>query len=277
VQELPKNCRVHVVVVDNEGSPVTKKICDNTSAESQLQIIYCSVTSRGLSYVRNKAIDVALETADFLAFIDDDEVPISRWLMHLVSCQEAYNADAVSGPVIPYFTSTVPEWIRIGRFFDRDRHATGTRLKESRTGNVLLKVSAIADLGGFDDRYALTGGEDSDFFIRLFNAGGRIIWSDDAVVEEWLPPSRTCLTWLLLRAYRLGTTAASCHYGHLRRSMVTCRGLYRSSKGLCLLIGSVVRGMPSIVKAAQQVLFGAGMIAGSFGRPYHEYRRIHAA
>ena len=113
-------------------------------------------------------------------FIDDDEVPSPEWLKHLAACQQAYGADVVSGPVIPHFMSEVPQWITAGRFFERPRYATGTVLPEARTGNVLIRMEVFHRIGLFDDRFALTGGEDMDFFVRLYESGGLIFWADEA-------------------------------------------------------------------------------------------------
>lgn len=278
LQEIPADCEVRIFVVDNdEDSQLTKQICEENACKFKIPLIYCCEPRRGISYVRNKAIEVAQQVANFLIFIDDDEVPADGWLAYLIICQEKYKADAVAGPVVPHFMSTVPQWILEGRFFDRERYTTGTYLKVTRTGNVIIKLDIVDRIGRFDESYALKGGGDAEFFMRLYKAGGRIVWSDEAVVEEWLPPSRTQLRWLLQRAYSGGTTDA----GHRvregqSRARIVLRGILRMSMGICLTIVSIVQGKPETVRALQRILFGVGMIAGSFGWQYEHYRRIHS-
>ena len=40
---------------------------------------------------------------------------------------------------------------------------------------------------GSTEGYALKGGGDAEFFVRLSKSGGRIVWSDEAVVEGVAP------------------------------------------------------------------------------------------
>ena len=228
-QKMPAECVVMIVVVDNEGSLLTRDVCEESARNLKVPLTYCCEPRRGIPFVRNKALEIARQVADFLVFIDDDEVPLNGWLEHLVNCQETYNADAVSGPVVPHFTSEVPEWVRLGRFFDPTRYVTGTCLPVTSTGNVLLKVNILERIGGFDERYALTGDSDTDFFIRLYKSGGRIVWSDEAVVAEWIPPSRSQLKWLLARAYRGGTTYALLP-GHKSRPEIIVWGILHGGK-----------------------------------------------
>jgi glycosyltransferase involved in cell wall biosynthesis len=54
---------------------------------------------RGLSFVRNRAISEARAArADFVAFLDDDEVATAPWLTELLRVQGRYAADVVTGP-----------------------------------------------------------------------------------------------------------------------------------------------------------------------------------
>ncbi len=52
-QEAVPNCQFTIVVVDNEGSPRTKAICDEFALKLHFPLRYCSESRRGLSYVRN--------------------------------------------------------------------------------------------------------------------------------------------------------------------------------------------------------------------------------
>jgi len=273
-QDLPRECEVRIVVVDNEGSLLTREICDECRRGLLVPLTYVAENRRGLAHVRNRAVEVSKQFGEFLVFIDDDEVPMGQWLKHLVSCQEDSGADAVSGPVVPRFMSDVPEWIRVGRFFDREQYPTGTYLKESRTGNTLLKLSVFERIGGFDEQFTLTGGEDTDWFSRLHQSGGRIVWCNEAVVEEWVPAQRTRLKWLLARAYRAGTTAFLLS-GHEGRARTIVRGVLRVCKGVYAVIASAAKGKPQAVRGMQKILNGAGLIAGAVGLRYEEYGTTH--
>lgn len=278
-QEPVPRCQITIVVVDNEGSPQSKAICDEFVSKLKYPLRYCCELRRGLSHVRNKAVEVAAGFADALVFIDDDEVPSQGWLKHLLACQKAYGAEVVSGPVIPHFTSEVPQWISAGRFCERPRYPTGTVLQEARTGNVLIRMEVFDRIGLFDNRFALTGGEDWDFFVRLHESGGLISWADEAIVDEWVPASRMTLKYVLQGAYRRANVNAfrTCQSQSPVKSLVyVFRGVVRGMKGFCLLLASLARGKSEAVKALQRMSSGAGLIAGASGRRYEQYRTVHS-
>ena len=56
----------------------------------------------------------------------------------------------------------------------------------------------------FDPSLGLTGGEDGDLLARLQQEGARIVWCDEAIVNEPVEPSRLSLQWLMARALRGG-------------------------------------------------------------------------
>jgi glycosyltransferase involved in cell wall biosynthesis len=276
-QEPVRDWQITIVVVDNEGSPRVKTICDEFATNLKYSLCYCCEPRRGLSHVRNKAVEFAAGFAEALVFIDDDEVPSSDWLKHLAACQRAFGADVVSGPVIPHYMSAVPQWISAGKFFERPRHKTGTVLPEARTGNVLIAMKVFERIGLFDERFALTGGEDTDFFVRFGESGGLIFWADEAIVNEWVPASRMTLKYILQRAYRAGNFAAlrTCQ-SHLQRMLSAFRGILLSVKGICILLVSLTRGRCEVVKALRRVSHAAGLIAGASGRHYEQYRKVHS-
>jgi glycosyltransferase involved in cell wall biosynthesis len=279
-QEPLPGCQITIVVVDNEGSPQAKAICDEFASRLKYPLRYCCELRRGLSYVRNQAVELAAGFADALVFIDDDEVPSQGWLKHLAACQQAYRADAVSGPVVPHFMSKVPQWISAGRFFERPRYATGTVLPWAYTGNVLIRMEVFDRIGLFDDRFALTGGEDWDFFKRLYESGGLISWADEAIVDEWVPASRTTLKYVLQRAYRTGNVIAfrtSRSQSPVPRLIAVLRGVLCGMKSTCLLLASLARGRSEAVKAIQSVCCCAGLVAGASGRRYEQYRTVDSA
>jgi len=202
---------VDVVVVDNDPVGSARPACDAVRREHACRwpIAYLTEERRGISYARNAALSHAAEDADYVAFLDDDETPRARWLAELLHTRERYRADVVAGAVVPRFEVDPPKWVLKGRFFERRRHPTGTHIDRAATNNVLLR-SALnhVDDFWFDERYALTGGEDTHFFRRIHLAGKRMIWCDEAEVDDWIPPDRVDPAWICRRQYRIGTTEA---------------------------------------------------------------------
>ena len=231
----------------------------------------------GIPFARNTALDTCRQNSHFVVFIDDDEVPEPYWLDELLSVQQQYDADVVAGPVLPKFADGAPSWVVGGGFFERPRMRTGTPLRFAGTGNVLIRRSVLARTGiRFDDRFALSGGSDTHFFLRLHQAGCRMVWADEAVVHEWVPASRANLKWICRRAFRLGATMSRCElYTRPSARLVLVRiakGLGQIAWGFAALPTGLVWGRKSYVRALQRVSRGVGSLSGLIGFHYQEYR-----
>jgi succinoglycan biosynthesis protein ExoM len=270
-----------VVIVDNDGGASGRGAVERASEQLPFPVIYELEARRGISYARNRAVAVALaQGAEFVAFIDDDEIVSPGWLDEMLTVQRAYAADVVTGPVIPRFNDGVPDWIVRGRFFERPRFATGTLRRGGATNNCLISRRLFAGSAEpFDARFATSGGSDMHFFKRVARAGARIVWADRAVVEEWVPQSRARVPWLLQRAYR-GGNAFTLSERILDRSgkwllRRTGKGLARTIQGTLLVLPSIFLGRAPTVRALQKAAIGAGTLAAIMGSRYEEYRAVH--
>jgi succinoglycan biosynthesis protein ExoM len=272
---------VRVVVVDNDAAGPCRTIAEAQAPCFALGVRYVVEEQRGITYARNRCVSEAGDDVEFVAMLDDDEVPDRVWLAELLQVQATTKADIVTGPVVPYFPSPVPRWVRDGGFFDRPRHATGRRLPHAHTHNVLARRAVFEETGPFDNRFALTGGEDLEFFRRAVARGFTVVWADGAPVEEWIPASRTTLGWLLRRSFRGGTTLGLVDRD--RRDVLRARGgrvvrgIGRMVQGMLLapLAAASARRSVRFVRAMQLIARGAGMVVGAFGGRYEEYRVTH--
>jgi succinoglycan biosynthesis protein ExoM len=271
---------LEVVVVDNDAERSAEALCGEVAGRFRWRLEYTVEVRRGIAHARNCAIQRASPLADFIAFVDDDEVPDPLWLDELLRAQATCRADVVFGPVLPYFEADVPTWVREGGFFERRRYPTGHRLEYGGIGNSLISASLLREGGfRFDERLGLTGGEDTLMFRRMSRSGYTMVWADRAIVHEWIPASRTTARWVLQRAYRLGTTWSFCErdldpsLSHVLAR--TVRGLGRVALGASLLLPRTLRGRQAVLKSAREICFGLGSLAGIGGLRYEEYRRTH--
>jgi len=267
-----------VVVVDNDPAGLACEVCEEVSSKLRWPLECYIEPRRGISHARNSAIARVKEGTDFVAFIDDDEVPETSWLDELLYVQQSYGADVVSGPVLPRFIGDVPDWILKGKFFETERYPTGHLLNLSRTGNALVRSELFSKLGEpFDVRYAMTGGEDTLFFRRLHRAGYKMVWADDALVYDWVPEGRANARWILKRAYRAGNVFILVELNFRPLAKV---GIVRAAtasirivQGLLLATFSLALGRHVFVKGLQYMARGVGMFAGLAGMRYEQYRR----
>ena len=269
---------LELVLIDGEGSAY--EVYKDISRRARFPLKYDIEPRRGISYARNKAISCVEDDVEFVAFIDDDGVPIPTWLDELLNVQSLYKADVVSGPVLPKFDVPVPPWMLQGGFFEPLRYPTGYAITVAYTNNVLVRFGVFKELGkGFDERLDLSGGEDTLFFLRAHRAGYKMVWADEAIVHEWILPSRLNMRWMLQRTFRHGNAKTFCDI-YLGASL-RMRILQLAEAGKYILQGVLHGrlvlhfGKAGLVRSLQYIFYGAGVISALAGYRYEEYRRPH--
>lgn len=272
--------RVEIVVADNDPAASAQSVLKHMAATLPISIQSRHVTTPNISLARNTTVHAA--RGDWILFIDDDEEPDPNWIIALVETQRAFHADAVFGPVVPRFGPGTPAWMSAGGFFDRPRFPTGTRIGvgDARTGNVLVRRSALLKLSGpFDEAYGRTGGEDTILFSQLLARDALLIWCDEAVVHESVPPERATLHWLLRRSFRGGQSFMRAELQPLRGMSRMMWAGYLGSKALlqalvatlltlCWLPFSRIRSVIWLRTTASQL----GKLTSLTGHRYQEYR-----
>ena len=181
---------------------------DPAAAAATSRLVYVHEPEPGIVAGRNRALSQA-HGSDALVFIDDDEIPSPGWLKALVSTWRAQGCAAVTGPTPPTFEVAPSAWVVASGAFDSWEAADGAQVRSADTGNLLLDLAVVENLGlRFDPRYGLTGGEDSLFTRQLTRAGGVIRFAAGAVVTKRVPAARARRTWVLERSLRSGSSWA---------------------------------------------------------------------
>jgi hypothetical protein len=112
-------------------------------------------------------------------------------------------------------------------------------------------VTALIRELRFDLALGRSGGEDTDFFARLHQAGGSIEYAPEAWVEEPVPQARARFEWLARRRFRMGQT-----HGRLvaRQSSVGLLPVQTALAGLkvlyCLAAATAFAPLPARPRAA---------------------------
>ncbi len=282
LQDLIAQRRIpdEVIVVDNDAAETARAVVSRQiELGAPFPIVYASQPLKNISLTRNKTVELA--RGDWLAFIDDDERAPTAWLQELMDAAERFGADGVLGPVDPLVPGTAPAWIRRGRFYDFPRMSTGTVIPPNRLrfGNVLVRGSALRAMAGpFDPAYGLTGGEDGDLLARLVQSGQRIVWCDEAIVQEPVEPSRLSLRWLLKRALSGGQDFARHtligRYGAVSpaaRAIFLSRAVLQAVAAACLTLASWPLGRHVAAKWLIKLSANLGKISAFSGWRYREY------
>jgi succinoglycan biosynthesis protein ExoM len=262
-----------VVVVDNSPDAGARE-----SVQARGWADYVHEPRPGIAHARNASVRRALDLgAEFLIFVDDDSVVGDGWPGALVAFADRTGADAVAGAVVSRFPPATPAWLRGSAPYNLRRHPTGTRVPEAATANLLMRTSLFASrpsTAWFAPALGLSGGSDTDLTRRLVAEGATILWCDESVVEEIVPPERATAMWCLRRGARTAGIHTLLQHpsGVVPVLRVTAGGLARVVVGSALSLASVAaprvrgRGLWTLGR-------GIGVLAALRGHVLTEYRR----
>ncbi len=205
-QQLPDNWQLEVHVIDNDPESTLVNEVENWSMTTTIPIRYFREPRRGIPFARNTACEYSLKhQADWVVFIDDDELAMNGWLNAYAEAVAKYTSDVYTGPVKYIFPNDSAEWLANK---NEDKTIDGTLKERAATNNVMIAKHVLSPDGmnlTFDNQMSMMGGSDSDFFIRLVATGGKIIFVKNALVSEEVLPNRTTLVWRLKRQFRSST------------------------------------------------------------------------
>ena len=266
--------QIHIVVVDNDEACSAERV--SRTASLPWPLAYVAEPRRGITYARNRAIAEA-GAVDFISFIDDDEAPSPHWLDELLAAQREFTADVVSGPVFPNYAADTPDWIRRGDFFEARTAITGSLRQTCACNNVLIAAHVLKRVPRFDDAYALSGAEDTDFFLRVRQAGYKIVWSQEAAVFETVSPQRGTAAWLLRREYQTGNGWVFCEAGMDKTARTWMLRFCKAAAHVILGSGNVALRVAlmdkvGVVRSLQRVSLGIGMLTALVGHRFLAYR-----
>lgn len=205
---------VELIVIDNNPNSATRDICELTGASLPIRVHYSTEPHPGITWARNRAVAVALERgAEFIAFIDDDDVPLRDWLRQLLERQRATGADLVFGSWI--LDEQMPEWARETGIFrspsksKQDKKGGRYGLPDcASTCNLLVSRNILERVGAagpvFSHAFCNSGGEDKDFFIRAHQMGATLASAEKSIIHRIHGPGRYTARGLIRRGFKNG-------------------------------------------------------------------------
>lgn len=287
--DQPRNVQIEIVVIDNENAPkYATLIADLNKAPLLHKIHYTHEARRGIVHARNAVLDRAEQLgAHWIAMIDDDQTASPDWLSRMFDAVHETGGNVIQSSVELAYPSPLPRWA-----FPREKRFTW---KIGRKSAITCGVMFASDLlyyngqrNRFNDKYNLTGGEDREFFRRLFAQGALICKTPNARLTEHLQASKLSFHSQLFRRFagELIDTKQRREIGGMAGALVSkgIKAIYSILSGIALgllvpaFALSPKRRDKQILKTARSFVRAAGIAYGLFGRgaPPQPYNRIHS-
>lgn len=272
---------LEIIVVDNGAGDGARTVCATVSDQLPMALHFAEQPRRGISFARNKAVEVALSRdADFLAFIDDDDWPEPDWLLRLVETQMSSDADLVFGFWRIDVDQNLPDWVKATPAFQQpDREAKGYlgMPRWASTCNVLVRADLVEHMASngeaFAAEFAFLGGEDKDFFIRAITDGASFAWTQESLIHKFSDSERVTVRGLLKRAFRIGCSTMHLlkHHGSApairERRMKSIKKLVKSTFALPVSIFRKDRMMKHLWRISRTL----GVLYGDIGHRFRYY------
>jgi succinoglycan biosynthesis protein ExoM len=280
---LETNATVEVLVADNDAERHEGfDLCATLKAGYRWPLETIVVPERGIAQARNGLVEHILTHSDahFVAMLDDDEWPHPGWLEAFLRVQRETGADALHGAILREFESAPGAWAARCQGIAPLRDRSGVKPMIEGSGNVMIARACFEELAKpcFDPGFALTGGEDKDFFTRLRALGKRFAWADEAVCYAFVPATRASFKWALLRAYRVGNSDMRVFLKYAPGAAALLRETAKIAGAVLLFPFLELVALPFAERRADplcRLARAGGKIAAVFGNHYNEYAVHH--
>ncbi|MCC0062925.1 MAG: glycosyltransferase family 2 protein [Defluviimonas sp.] len=236
--------RLRVIVADNDTTASARDLVAGFDSPA-LPVLYIHAPERNISVARNACLDHA--SADLVAWIDDDETADPAWLLQLLATARQDRRDAVFGPAIARYPDGAPSHMVKGDFHSNRPVRRGGVVQTGHTCNALvdLRNPAFRALR-FDLAKGRTGGEDTDYFHRLWALGASLGICETAEVYEEVAPARLRPGWIIRRSFNAGNVFG----GMARRGagavrVVSLVGLAGLKAGYCFAVAALNVASPT--------------------------------
>ena len=263
---------LEIIVADDDPCCSAREELRRIAEFAPVPVRYVESGAQNISACRNACLNAA--KADWIIFVDDDQVLEPNWLQQMVITSKRYRADAVKCYVRGLYPPDTPDWVKAGGPYTYDYGPTGTEVHSGATCGILFR----RNLPGsrellFDVALGKTGGEDAEFFMRYKAIGGKIVSCRDAVAHEVVTSKRVTKTYLLRKCRRHG-------HIHGRIALSKKRPVGRSFSVLKSVIGAIVTSPYRVVRLFHPALSCrmfmkfwcyVGMIDWALGRTAFHY------
>jgi GT2 family glycosyltransferase len=187
-QQLPPGLDCEVVVVDNNSTDETSALVQELVGREHLALRCIFEPRQGVSYGRNAGIRAS--RAPIVAFTDDDNEVDPQWVATIKRMLDRHpDVAAVGGKILPEWPSAVPGWLdrqhwsplAILDYGDLAFYSSASCPRVFLTANLAVRREVLDRLGGFSPDFYRC--QDHELLIRLWRAGGRVLYAPELVVR----------------------------------------------------------------------------------------------
>ncbi len=209
-----------IIVVDNNSTDKTpvliKKFIENNKKSN---IILTREFKKGPATVRNKGI--GLVKGDIVAFTDSDCIAHKDWIKDIRKAFDDEDIGGVAGNIFGYRpVNLVEKFLSIFTLKGLSNSETFdkyTLLKGGfPTANLSFKKDVLKEIKGFDKSIRMYG-EDHDLCARVYNAGFKIKYVTNAVINH---THRTNIRGLIKQSFGFGLAHAYLLKKHFKRMFI---------------------------------------------------------
>lgn len=215
LQTLPKELWEVVVVNNNSTDTTAEVVGEFAAAHPDLNIRLVEESRQGLSWARNKGIEVS--EGEYIAIIDDDEVACPELLeVYWEFLNSHPQVVAAGGRITPRYPAGRPSWL--SKISERPIAGTLNLGEEERIfpegkyfggGNMCLRRTAIERYGVFDTNLGrrgnkLLGGEEKELYMRYKCSGESVYYLPKAEIYHIISPERLTKSYFKAVCFRVG-------------------------------------------------------------------------
>ncbi|HJV66872.1 MAG TPA: glycosyltransferase [Geomonas sp.] len=208
-----------IIVVDNNSTDDTKAVVLAVAASSTVRISYLFENRQGLSYARNRGLEMA--QGEIVVFTDDDIEAEPQWLRELAKVFQSAEVACVGGPIRPLWPHEIPHWLSddfhrfltVSEFESARESGSFTSPNYPWGANIAFRKEVFKKVGLFPTELGRIGNillsnEEIDLCRKIERAGKKIGFAPQAVIHHKIPPNRLTKLWFFHRTFYQGVSDA---------------------------------------------------------------------
>jgi GT2 family glycosyltransferase len=193
---IPNNLSCEFILVDNNSDGDKRFVFEEVEKHCESKIRYIFEEKRGISNARNRGIKEA--KGEIIAFTDDDVIVDKYWIQNIEKAfKEHGDASCVGGKLLPMWEISKPKWLKPNLYdyialLDNGDSVAYMDLPRIWGANFAVKSEMFKKYGFFDSNLGripckLYGYEETDFMLRLLNAGEKILYYPSSIIYHCVP------------------------------------------------------------------------------------------